>query len=188
MKQALLYTRLRHIALRAGEILCQQGWLTTREDVFYLTIDELMDLLTGASHTPDASAGIAAARREAMIGHSSEVAPHHLVLAGGAHWQPTPAGHPDYRDSETTLVGTTACGGAAEGSAAVVLDVTEAARLQAGDILEPISKLLAAVDTLYRWNDSVHGRTVGTHSGSFSGGAHCRWSSWTQTNPDAARA
>src|SRR5215471_7981704 len=53
--------------------------------------------------------------------------------------------------------------------------------------LEPISKLLAAVDTLYRSNDSAHGRTVGTHSGSFSGGAHCRWSSWTQTNPDAAR-
>src|SRR5262249_17816641 len=54
--------------------------------------------------------------------------------------------------------------------------------------LEPISKLLAAVDTLYRWNDSAHGRTVGTHSGSFSGGAHCRWSSWTQTNSDAPRA
>src|SRR5215831_18918231 len=54
--------------------------------------------------------------------------------------------------------------------------------------LEPISKLLAAVDTLYRWNDSAHGRTVGTHSGSFSGGAHCRWSSWTQTNPDATGA
>src|SRR5947209_5642752 len=50
--------------------------------------------------------------------------------------------------------------------------------------LEPISKLLAAVDTLYRWNDAAHGRTVGTHSGSFSGGAHCRWSSWTQTNSD----
>src|SRR5262249_33847258 len=60
--------------------------------------------------------------------------------------------------------------------------------IQSGPYLEPISKLLAAVDTLYRWNDSAHGRTVGTHSGSFSGGAHCRWSSWTQTNSDAARA
>jgi len=135
MKQALLYTRLRHIALRAGEILYQQGRLTTRDDVFFLTIDELMDLLTGASHTPDASARIATARREAMISRPSEVAPDHLVLAGGAHWRPTPAGHLGDRDSETTLLGTTACGGAAEGSAAVVLDVTEAARLQAGDIL-----------------------------------------------------
>src|SRR5215472_7383717 len=51
--------------------------------------------------------------------------------------------------------------------------------------LEPISKLLAAVDTLYRWNDSAHGRTVGTHPGSFSGGAHSQWSSRTQTNPGA---
>jgi hypothetical protein len=63
-----------------------------------------------------------------------------------------------------------------------------AAELVRREVLEPTSKLLVAVDTLYRWNDSTHGRTVGTHPGSFSGGAHSRWSPWTQTNPDAARA
>src|SRR2546429_5323976 len=34
-------------------------------------------------------------------------------------------------------------------------------------------------------NDSAHGRAVGTHPGSFSGGEYCRWTSWAQTDSDA---
>src|SRR6185295_2014404 len=34
-------------------------------------------------------------------------------------------------------------------------------------------------------NDSTHGRAVGTHPGSFSGGEYCRWTSWAQTDSDA---
>src|SRR6201993_2440850 len=29
-------------------------------------------------------------------------------------------------------------------------------------------------------NDSAHGRAVGAHPGSFSGGENCRWMSWAQ--------
>ena len=34
-------------------------------------------------------------------------------------------------------------------------------------------------------NDSAHGRAVGTHPGSFSGGGYCRWTSWAQTDSNA---
>src|SRR5262245_18488283 len=34
-------------------------------------------------------------------------------------------------------------------------------------------------------NDSAHGRAVGTHPGSFSGGEYCRWTSWAQTDSNA---
>src|ERR1700747_1004672 len=34
-------------------------------------------------------------------------------------------------------------------------------------------------------NDSTHGRAVGTHPGSFSGGEYCRWTAWAQTDYDA---
>src|SRR6476619_1560405 len=34
-------------------------------------------------------------------------------------------------------------------------------------------------------NDSAHGRAVGTHPGSFSGGEYCRWASWAKTDSDA---
>ena len=33
-------------------------------------------------------------------------------------------------------------------------------------------------------NDSAHGRSVGTHPESLSGGKHSRWASWTQTDSD----
>src|SRR4029453_15747760 len=33
--------------------------------------------------------------------------------------------------------------------------------------------------------DSAHGRAVGTHPGSFSGGENCRWTSWAKTDSNA---
>src|SRR3974390_1150646 len=38
------------------------------------------------------------------------------------------------------------------------------------------------------WDDSAQRRAMGAHPESFSGGAHCRWSSRAQTDSDAARA
>src|SRR5262245_5908648 len=34
-------------------------------------------------------------------------------------------------------------------------------------------------------NDSAHGRAVGTHPGSFSGGEYWRWTSWAKADSDA---
>src|SRR3989440_945540 len=37
-------------------------------------------------------------------------------------------------------------------------------------------------------DDSAHGRAVGTHPGSLSGGEYCGWTSWAQTDSDAVCA
>jgi hypothetical protein len=53
---------------------------------------------------------------------------------------------------------------------------------------EPISKFPAAVDPPQMRNGSVDGRTVGTHSEAFSGGAYSRGASWTQAGSDPSCA
>lgn len=133
MKQALLYTRLRHVVLAAGQCLAAEGLLDDPADVFHLTIDDLLPLLTGGAHTPTATAGIAAARRAAMAESGDPPPPDRLVLADGARFIATSDQGED--GAEDALAGLVACGGSAEGPAVVVLDVAEAGRIKAGDIL-----------------------------------------------------
>ena len=49
MKQALLYTRLRHIALHLGDRLVEQTALGRRDDVFFLTTDEVLERIASPS-------------------------------------------------------------------------------------------------------------------------------------------
>src|SRR5204863_7110949 len=53
LKQALLYSRLRRVALAIGDDLCAEGRLDRREDDFMLTFDELDALLGGSTMFPD---------------------------------------------------------------------------------------------------------------------------------------
>ena len=53
LKQALLYSRLRRVALAIGDDLCAEGRLDRRDDVFMLTFDELDTLLAGGAMFPD---------------------------------------------------------------------------------------------------------------------------------------
>ena len=53
LKQALLYSRLRRVALAIGDDLCGKGRLERRDDVFMLTVDELDALLAGGAMFPD---------------------------------------------------------------------------------------------------------------------------------------
>jgi pyruvate,water dikinase len=135
MKQALLYTRLRHVMLRIGETLVRQGQLKSREDVFFITVGEVQSLLAGTAMLPDMISKLVALRRGEQAEIEVAIPPDSFVLPWGEHWQPetnTPDGNPS---GTSTLRGTGACGGIAEGQAAVVLDVTEADRVRTGDIL-----------------------------------------------------
>jgi pyruvate,water dikinase len=141
MKQALLYTRLRHIALHLGDRLVEQGVFDRREDVFFLTTDEVLEqavtdpVVTAAPRLDFAE--LIEARRRAFDAAAGNAAPDVLVLPQGAQWTPTTtvraAGHATA--SARQLSGTGACGGSAIGVAAIVLDVAEADRIQAGQIL-----------------------------------------------------
>lgn len=134
MKQALLYTRLRHIALQLGERWVARGLLDRRDDVFLLTVDEVQTLVAGG--ITDVAALIAP-RREAQAGFHAQQPPDRLVLAAGEQWQPAPTTRADPAGAAPAqrLAGHGACGGSATGAAAVVLDVAHADRVQAGQIL-----------------------------------------------------
>jgi phosphohistidine swiveling domain-containing protein len=143
LKQALLYSRLRRVALAIGDDLCAGGRLGRREDVFMLTFDELDTLLAGGAMFPD---HLGEETRARLLAHAELCAmrpPDKFVLAEGEYLASTETrGTRPFRlKAETTekgvatLTGTSACGGRATARATVLADVTEAHKLHAGDIL-----------------------------------------------------
>jgi pyruvate,water dikinase len=143
LKQALLYSRLRRVALAIGDELCAGGRLQRRDEVFMLTFDELDTLLGGGAMFPD---HLAAEVRGRITAHEALAAMHPpdtFVLEEGAY-----LGIGDHgsgigdqgsgiggASSRPALTGTSACGGRATARATVLADVTEAHKLHAGDIL-----------------------------------------------------
>jgi pyruvate,water dikinase len=135
MKQALLYTRLRHVVLRAGGELARQGFIERGDDVFLLAVDEVLALIEG-TFAPDVARETIKQRRREQDQFSGIEPPDSFVLDRGAKWQPGAAA-PAVSEGKAgdALRGSCACGGRVEGNAAVVLDVREADRVRAGDIL-----------------------------------------------------
>lgn len=135
MKQALLYTRLRHVMLRIGEELAALGQVDDREAVFQLEVDEVLALVDGTL-APERARESIGRRREEQERLAEYEPPDSLVLARGERWRPEPAAPSIAREGTgSSLRGSCACGGSVEGVAAVVLDVREADRVRAGDIL-----------------------------------------------------
>jgi pyruvate,water dikinase len=133
MKQALLYTRLRHVALALGDRVASEGVLERRGDVFHLTIDEAIAL--GEERSVAGVAAIAARRAELAACELLQP-PDLLTLAPGEAWVPSSTASPVAGGERgAPLRGSGACGGSAVGRAAVVLDVTQADALSAGTIL-----------------------------------------------------
>ncbi len=134
MKQALLYTRLRHIALQLGDRLVARGLLQQRDEVFLLKVDEVQRVAAGSIADV---ATLIESRRAAQATFQTLQPPDRLVLAEGEQWQPTATSPQELTGAapEHLLRGHSACGGSATGDAAVVLDVAHADRVQAGQIL-----------------------------------------------------
>ena len=135
MKQALLYTRLRHVVLRAGSELARQGFIEGGDDVFLLAADEVLALIEGTL-APEVARKTIQRRRREQDPFSGTEPPDSFVLDRGEEWRPGAAA-PVFAESRAgdSLRGSCACGGRVEGNAAVVLDVREADRVRAGDIL-----------------------------------------------------
>lgn len=136
LKQALLYGQCRALALAIGARLRAAGTIVRDEDVFWLTVTELDELLAGTAMLPHHVSDLVALRRRAHADESRAVPPDTLVLAEGdyrprAGWS---AGAATARP-EDELAGTSACGGRASGRAVVLHDVRDIARLRRGDIL-----------------------------------------------------
>jgi pyruvate,water dikinase len=135
LKQALLYSRLRRVALAIGDDLCAEGRVERRDAVFMLTFDEIDTLLAGGAMFPDHLAAEIRGRVRAHADLSAMRPPDKFVLPEGAYLEFTERRGVASTSSETRLTGTSACGGRTTARATVLTDVTEAHKLQAGDIL-----------------------------------------------------
>jgi pyruvate,water dikinase len=138
LKQALLYSRCRRIALAMGAELERRGTVAERDDVFFLSWQELIELTGGSAMFPDAVRRTIATRKAEHARLSATMPPDSFTLAEG-----------EYLDDETgtrasdaatcvpgnVLFGTSACGGRVTGRATVLESVTQASLLVRGDVL-----------------------------------------------------
>jgi pyruvate,water dikinase len=143
LKQALLYTRCRRVALAIGDVLLTSGRLTDRDGIFMLTWQEIDEVCSGRAMFPRDLAALVELRRQAHAAESADVPPDsfHLppagILAATARRtvdEPTPSAA-DAAAGVQVLRGATACGGHVSSRAAVLAGVHEAHLLQRGDVL-----------------------------------------------------
>ena len=150
LKQALLYSRCRRLALALGDQLVTRGHLAEREDVFLLTVQEVDELAAGSAMFPHHVQELTTMRKRA---HEELAATHPLndfALPEGEYLplvqeQGAGAGQDsEYPAPDTcscsfgnlyTLQGVGACGGRVVGRAVVLHDASEASVLTAEDIL-----------------------------------------------------
>jgi phosphohistidine swiveling domain-containing protein len=132
LKQALLYSRCRRVALAMGEALEHRGALAKRDDVFFLTAPELIEFVGGGALSPSALRETVRVRRDEHAQLSATTPPDAFTLDEGEYWNGE-AGAAD--SSNDALSGAAACGGVATGRATVLRDVTESSRLAQGDII-----------------------------------------------------
>ena len=143
LKQALLYTRCRRVALAIGDALVTSGRLPDRNAVFMLTWQEIDEVCSGRAMFPRDLASLTGLRRQAHATESAYSPPDTFSLPpAGVHAatdrmpRTLPVREASLKgSSHTTLHGTTACGGRVSSRAAVLAGVHEAHRLQRGDVL-----------------------------------------------------
>jgi pyruvate,water dikinase len=138
-RQALLYARCRAVVLAIGGRLAARGDFEQADDVFFLSWQEIDDLLAGAAMFPHHVRALVRLRRQAHAEVSEKKPADTLHLAPG-DYLPVGAGQPaEARASPHGFVeelrGAGACGGQAAGPAAVLHDVAECSRLAQGSIL-----------------------------------------------------
>jgi pyruvate,water dikinase len=95
LKQALLYSRCRHIVLALGACLMADGTLERSEDLFYLAYSEIDDLLAGGAMFPDQVRDLVRLRRAGQARLHAMQPPDAFELPDGEYCppagQPTPA-------------------------------------------------------------------------------------------------
>jgi rifampicin phosphotransferase len=140
LKQALLYSRCRRIALAMGAELVRRGTISERDDVFFLTWQELIELTGGAAMFPGSVRQTIATRRVEHARLSATAPPDSFTLAEGEYLDdeirdPLEASDALASRPGDVLSGTSACGGRVTGRATVLESVTQASLLARGDVL-----------------------------------------------------
>ena len=134
LKQALLYSRLRRIALAIGDRLARSGKLHASEDIFYLTVPEIDELVSGHAMFPETAPALVALRRSVHARFADREPPDVLMAPEGAYPDTAPAPDAGFQ-VDGNLQGASVCGGVATGTARVLTHVAETPSLRRGDIL-----------------------------------------------------
>jgi len=136
LKQALLYSRVRRIALAIGEKLRQRGDLNQADDIFFLTYQETEDLLAGSSMLPNSAGKLADLRRSELDAASHLTPPDRLEIPAGQYWQPDETAHADRCENEEDWNnGIGVSGGHIVGRAVVLTNPDQFDKVSKGDIL-----------------------------------------------------
>lgn len=138
LKQALLYGRLRLVALSIGEQLVERDVLEARDDVFFLTYQELDAILSGTALFPYKVTDQIRVRRSEHNRLSEMVVPDVFSLPLGTYLDPHPkiyGGSGPNKSVNGGLSGQGVCPGCITARAAVVDDVNDASKLLPGDVL-----------------------------------------------------
>lgn len=143
LKQALLYSRYRRLALAIGRQFVTRKFLANAEDIFFLTHREIEALLAGSSMFPWKTAELAKLRRDAHELLIESSPPDRLNLAPGESWYGGSVGREtsavgnelDGDELDGKLRGQGVCGGSIVGRAVVLTDPTQFEQVSEGDIL-----------------------------------------------------
>jgi pyruvate,water dikinase len=137
LKQALLYSRCRRIALALGAELTRRGFLDRADDVFWLSVAEVDELASGGAMFPQRTRELVGLRVRAHA-ELAAATPAPAFELGEAEYLPLEPRQADAVAEDANshvLTGTPACGGRVTARATVLADVREMARLERGDIL-----------------------------------------------------
>lgn len=136
LKQALLYTRLRRVTLALGARMVEAGHLAQPEDAFFLSHRELDALAGGSALLPGATRALVRARRQELTRLGATSPPDAFELGEGEYrCDEASSGSSSQSVGSGRLEGTPAAAGRVEGRAVVLSEVSQAGRLQAGDVL-----------------------------------------------------
>ena len=135
LKQALLYSRLRRIALAIGEHLTKDRYLTRNDDIFFLTHREVEDLLCGASMLPGSTDKLTDLRRAELEELGKFQPPDRLELPAGKYWQPIDSSDNNNQRGGQWNEGMGVSGGKIVGRAVVLTSPDQFAKVSKGDIL-----------------------------------------------------
>ncbi len=137
-QQARLYVRFRDVVLEIGRRLTSRGDFLQPDDVFFLTIDEVDQHLSGRSLFPDLLGFMIQERRSRHRAQFAVHPPERLCLSWGEYFRETPVQITQTEKAThatRTLAGVGASGGAVFAPARVLETAAEGGKLQPGEIL-----------------------------------------------------
>lgn len=140
LKQALLYSCCRRLALAIGSQLVKRDMLSDRNHIFLFTYHEIDALLAGSAMFPHLTKELAELRRSGHLQLSGMQPSDVFVLPCGMYLPTTLQNHSAHSSAElknaaSELVGVGACGGRVTAPAAILHDISECRKLSKGDVL-----------------------------------------------------